>query len=74
MNSGSDAQINGTTIVWKEFEIKQGTAASKFALTGNLIADTVWLRGRTSWVSVGHLGYRPDRIQFTETYWHSVLP
>lgn len=50
MNSGSDAQMNGTTIVWKEFEIKQGTATSKFALTGNLIADTVLLRGRTSWV------------------------
>lgn len=50
MNSGSDAQINGTAVVWKEFEIKQGTAASKFALTGNLIADTVLLRGRTNWI------------------------
>lgn len=50
MDSGSDAQINGTAMVWKEFEIKQGTAASKFALTGNLIADTVLLRGRSNWV------------------------
>lgn len=50
MNSGSDAQINGTTVVWQEFEIKQGTATSKFALTGSLIADTVLMKGRTNWI------------------------
>jgi len=50
MNSGSDAQINGTAVVWKEFEIKQGTLASKFALTGNLITDTLLIRGRTTWI------------------------
>lgn len=50
MNSGSDAQITGTAVVGKEFEIKQGTTATKFALTGNLITDTLQLRGRTTWI------------------------
>jgi hypothetical protein len=50
MNSGSDAKIDGTAVVGKEFEIKQGTTATKFALTGSLITDTLQLRGRTTWI------------------------
>jgi hypothetical protein len=51
MNSGSTVQISGTTIVCGEFEIKSGPATSSFALTGNLMTNTLLLRGRTSGIS-----------------------
>jgi len=49
-NSGSDAKINGMTMVWDEFELRSGDANSKFELKGNLITNTLQLRGRTSWI------------------------
>jgi len=64
MNSGSDAKINGTAVVWKEFEIKQGTMASKFAMTGSLIADTVLLHGRSTWAAVPSLTWGTDLTLF----------
>jgi hypothetical protein len=49
MNSGSDAKITGTAMVWDEFELKTGVATSKFEFSGNLITSTLLLRGRTTW-------------------------
>jgi hypothetical protein len=63
LNSGSDAQISGAAIVWDQFEIKQGSTSTNFALTGNLIADTVLLRGRSSWV-MSSSTWNNDRILY----------
>jgi hypothetical protein len=57
MNSGSSVQIGGSTLVWNEFEIKDGTTTSSFALTGNLMTNTLLLRGRTTGASVGGSSY-----------------
>jgi hypothetical protein len=49
INSGSSTQINGTTIVWDDFEIKTGSPTTQFALTGNLFSAGLNLRGRDNW-------------------------
>jgi hypothetical protein len=50
MNSGATVQLSGTTLVWHEFEIKQGAASSSLSFAGSLVANTLLLRGRTSWI------------------------
>jgi hypothetical protein len=50
IHSAADAQILGATMVWDEFEIKNGLSTTNFALTGNLITSGLLLRGRTNWV------------------------
>jgi hypothetical protein len=49
MNSGANAQISGTAMVWKDFEIKAGSPTSSFNFTGNLVTNALLLRGRTTW-------------------------
>jgi hypothetical protein len=63
MNSGSDVQIKGTTLVWDEFELKSGVSSSKFALTGNLVTSTLLLRGRTPWVQTPSI-WSTDKTNF----------
>jgi len=62
-NSGSDAKITGMAMVWDEFEIKSGAVNSKFELTGNLITNTLQLRGRTSWIQTP-AQWSADRVSF----------
>lgn len=47
--SGSDAQIKGAALVWDDFEIRNGTSTTPFALTGSLAAAGLQVRGRTPW-------------------------
>ena len=63
VNSGSNAQISGTAITWDQFEVKQGSASTSFSFTGNLIADTLLLRGRTSWI-MSPSAWNGDRTLF----------
>src|SRR5439155_6986789 len=64
LNSASDAQFTGNTMVWNQFEIKGGAATSKFALTGNLITQTLLLRGRTTWTQTAGT-WNTDKSNFT---------
>jgi hypothetical protein len=49
VNSGSGVQIDGAVIVWDKFELKNGSAATSFGLTGNLMVNELLLKGRTAW-------------------------
>jgi len=46
----SSAVVRGVTMVYDEFELKQGPPTESFALTGNLFASGLALRGRSTWV------------------------
>ena len=48
VHGGSTVQMKGVSVLWDEFELKRGPAA-EFALTGNLIAAGVNLKGREPW-------------------------
>ncbi len=50
INSGADAQLEGMTVVWDEFEVKTGLPTTKLAFQGNLITSALLLRGRSTWV------------------------
>lgn len=63
VNSGADVQLEGMTMVWDEFEIKSGSAATKFALQGNLITNTLQLRGRSTWTQTPAI-WNADRNNF----------
>jgi hypothetical protein len=63
MNSGSTATINGAAMCYDQFELKQGTLASTFSLTGNLITNTLLLRGRSTWV-LGSSTWNSDKALF----------
>jgi hypothetical protein len=64
LNSGSEAELSGATIVWDQFEVKPGSSSTSFLLTGNLIADTVLVRGRTNWVMTPSV-WNGDRSLFS---------
>jgi hypothetical protein len=64
MASGSTVTINGAAMCYDQFEIKQGTQASTFALTGNLITNTLLLRGRSTWV-LNSATWTTDKTLFT---------
>jgi hypothetical protein len=49
INGGSAAQINGVSVLFDEFELKRGASSTQFALTGNLIAAGINLKGREPW-------------------------
>src|SRR5207244_9946969 len=48
MYTDSDVQIGGFAMVWNQLELKYGTPTTKFALTGNLAANNLSLRGRSA--------------------------
>lgn len=50
IHSGSTSQLKGFTMVWNEFELRQSTSSTTFALTGNLATSKFTTRGRSSWV------------------------
>jgi hypothetical protein len=51
VNKAADVQLNGAALCWKNFEVKNNdnTTATKLALTGNVITDTLLVRGRSTW-------------------------
>jgi hypothetical protein len=49
VNSGSGAQIEGAVVVWDKFELRNGSTATNFGLTGNLMVNELSLKGRTAW-------------------------
>jgi hypothetical protein len=49
INGGSTSQINGVSVLFDEFELKRGASTTQFALTGNLIAAGINLKGREPW-------------------------
>jgi hypothetical protein len=63
VTSGSDAKITGMTVVWDDFELISGAASTKFEFKGNLITDTLQLRGRTSW-AMTPAQWNTDRLAF----------
>jgi hypothetical protein len=64
VNSGADVQIEGMALVWDEFELKSGVAATKLALKGNLVTNSMLLRGRSSWVQTP-ITWSSDKNNFT---------
>jgi hypothetical protein len=49
INSGSNSQITGLTVVWDDFEIKTGAPSTQFQVTGNVFSAGLNLRGRDTW-------------------------
>ena len=49
IQGGSAAQIKGVSVLWDEFELKRGASTTQFALTGNLLAAGINLKGREPW-------------------------
>jgi hypothetical protein len=47
--SDSAAQMKGAVLAWNNFEIRNGTPTTSFALTGNLLSAGLQIRGRTPW-------------------------
>lgn len=49
IHGGSGTQMKGVTVLFDEFELKRGSPTTTFALTGNLLAAGINLKGRDTW-------------------------
>jgi hypothetical protein len=49
MHPTSNVVVQGLAMVYDEFELKQGSTAIRFALTGKLVTSGLRLRGRDPW-------------------------
>lgn len=65
VNKASDVQLTGATLCTKQFIVwnNDGTTATKFSLTGNLITDTFLLYGRSTWKQTA-LQWNIDQLAF----------
>src|SRR5262245_1398216 len=81
VNSAADVQFTGATLCWKQFEVWNNdlSTATKLALTGNLITDTLLQHGRSTWkmtalqwkndyTAWANSGYFPDYEQTLRSF------
>lgn len=50
IHSAADVKLRGFTMVWDEFDMKTGDAATKLDFQGQLVTAGLLLKGRSNWV------------------------